>query len=135
MKYQATFKSMIGLTVILSFLGVMTMFLGISAKVPGMVVIGAVLFAVLATIRFRFKVTLDEQYLTSTGFLSTKRLRWSEITRVVRSADCGYPKDRFYGPFVYEFRTATDSLKINFKLFPMECMTKILKRAEELTTA
>jgi len=124
---------MIGLTVILSLPGTMTIFIGVTENTPTMLLLGVTLFAVLATIRIRFKVTCDELYLTSTGLLFTKSLKWAEITKVVRMADCGYPKNRFYGPFVYEFRTVADSLKINFKLFPIECMTKILRRAKELT--
>jgi hypothetical protein len=135
MKYEATFKSMIGLTIVLSLLGTLTLFAGLSGNSPSMVVLGIASFVILVIIRVRFKVTFDENYLTSTGFVSTKTLRWSEITRVVRMADCGYPKDRFYGPFVYEFQTKNGSLKINFKLFPIECMTKILKKTKELTTA
>lgn len=131
MKYQVTFKSMIGLTVGLSLIGIMTISLGILAKDPSFAMIGAVLLSVLATIRIRYKVTSDGEYLTSTDILSTKKLKWSEITQIIRSVDCGYPKNRFYGPFAYEFRTTTDCLKINFKLFPLECMTEILKRAKE----
>jgi hypothetical protein len=134
MEFKATFKNMIGLAVLLSLLAVLSMFSGIYGNAPGMEVLGIVLALFLVIIRFRFKVYIDEQQLSSTGFVSTKTVRWSDINRVVRVADCGYPKDRFYGPFVYEFQTANDSLKINFKLFSIECMTEAMKRVDNLAT-
>ncbi len=49
--------------------------------------------------------------------------------------DYGYPENRFYGPYVYEFQTSNDKLKINFKLFSIECGSEILNKTKELTIA
>jgi hypothetical protein len=132
MEYRATFISMLGLTVILSFVGVLSLYAGVYGNSPAFVVVGVAAISLLIAIRIRFRVRFDGQQLSSSGFFSTKTVRWAEITSVVRMADAGYPKDRFHGPYVYEFQTATDSLQINFKLFPLECMTEVMKRVERV---
>ena len=132
MEYKATFKSMLGLTVILLLLSIMSLYTGIESNQDFMIVIGIIILLLLMTIRVRFKVSFDENQLQSTGFFSTKTLRLKEITSVVRMADCGFPKNRFYGPHVYEFKGLCNSLKINFKLFPIECMNNIQKIIEPL---
>ncbi len=126
---------MIGLTVILTILSLLSLSNGFYGNAPGMVVLGVGFIILLLIIRFRFKVGFDEQKLSSTSFFSTKTLKWNEINKVVRMWDYGYPKNRLYGPYVYEFQTSNDNLKINFKLFPIECGSEILNKVKELTSA
>jgi hypothetical protein len=130
MEYKATFKSMLGLTVILLLLSIMSLYTGIEFNNDLMMAIGVIILLLLMIIRVRFKVSFDENQLQSTGFFSTKTLRFKEITGIVRMTDCGFPKNRFYGPHVYEFKGLCNSLKINFKLFPIECMNNIQKIIE-----
>lgn len=130
-EYNATFKNMRGLAVILILLSLLFVLIGLYGKSLGMVVIGIMFVLLLISIRLRFKVKFDEHSLSSTGFFSTKTLKWSEIRKVIRVLDYGPAKNRFYGPFVYEFQSLHDNLKINFKLFPVECKAEILDRAKE----
>jgi len=37
---------------------------------------------------------------------------------------------RFYGPFPYRIRAPQETLKINFKFFPRECMQQVLERID-----
>ncbi len=65
---------MIGLTVILTFLSLLSIYSGIYGNVPGMTVLGVAVILLLLIIRLRFKVKFDEHKLSSTGFFSTKSL-------------------------------------------------------------
>ena len=98
-----------------------------------MILLGLLLLTLLVTIRIRFKVVLNDSEIISTGFFSTKRIAIDEITNGRWLVDDGYPKDRLYGPYVYEIQTATESMRINFKLFPLDCMQTVLKTIAERT--
>ena len=122
---------MLGLTIIISFLSVMLILNGIIGKAPTAIVLGITLFALFLVIRLRFKVNFNKEQISSTGFLTTKTLKWTEIQRVIRLSECKYPKNKFYGPFEYQFQGSSGNLKINFKLFPIECMENVFKNVEE----
>ncbi|MCP4489345.1 MAG: hypothetical protein GY820_18850 [Gammaproteobacteria bacterium] len=125
-EYKATFRSMIGLTFIVTLLSLFSVYIGVYGNELILVLLGFSLALLLLVIRFRFKVKFDENTLTSTGFFSTNTLKWSEIRMVVNMLDYGYPKNKFYGSSVYEFQAPNKSIKINFKLFPIECSSEIM---------
>jgi hypothetical protein len=98
-----------------------------------LLVLGLAFFGLLIVVRLRFKVSFDENVLISTGFFTTKSLEWPKIKKVIRMWDYGYPKNRLYGPFVYEFQSSTENMKINFKLFSVECKSEIFEKWKALT--
>lgn len=128
MEFSAKFTNMIGLTLMLSVFSLFAIINGLYGDSLEMVTLGIVLFAFLIIIRLRFKVRFDDQTLSSTGFFSTKTLKWSEINNVIRMTAYGYPQDRFSGPYVFEFQTQNTHLRINFKLFSVECRSEIMAR-------
>ena len=78
------------------------------------------LLGIAFSIRFRFMATVDEEKLTSRGFLVTRSVNWAEITKVIALGQPGVGRG-IYGPFVYRFVGESQSVTINFKLFSREC--------------
>jgi hypothetical protein len=132
MEYRATFRSMAGLTVIFVPIAGLSIAAGIKANAPGLIAIGLLLIALLLAIRLRFKVVVNEDEIIATGFFRTRRVRLAELTGAKWMVDYGYPRDRFYGPFTYELQTPKETLRINFKLFPLACMSEVLERTKAL---
>ena len=93
---------------------------------------GSAIISVVAVLRFRFYVAVDEKYLTSRGCFTAKRIKWSEIRHVVRKG-ASDPYSSAYPPFLYEFRGDNASLTINFKLFSRDCWHTIRTKIETLS--
>jgi hypothetical protein len=130
MEYRATFKSNFGLVVLALPVCGFTIAVGAMQNEFAMVILGVTPLAWLLAIRLRLRVALGNDYLQYTGLLSTRRIRLSEVTDCCPMANLGWPINRFYGPFTYRIRTPQESLKINFKFFPLECMHDVLERIE-----
>ncbi len=124
---------MLGLSVVLILLSLLSIFVGLISGEKFLLVLGLAFFGLLIVVRLRFKVSFDENVLISTGFFTTKSLEWPKIKKVIRMWDYGYPKNRLYGPFVYEFQSSTENMKINFKLFSVECKSEIFEKWKALT--
>ena len=135
MEYKATFRSMAGLTCLLLFMALLCIGVGIQAQAVGMIIVGLLFILLLIVIRLRFNVVVNDDEISATGFFRTRRVRMSDIKSAKWISEYGYPTSRFYGPFVYEIQDAEETLRVNFKLFPIECMDTVVKMIEERTSA
>jgi len=131
-QYNVKFKSMFGLALVLSIFAFSLIGNAILYKQPLFVVPGVLLFALLVAIRIRFKVVLDEKQIEYTGFFATKVMLFSDIVHSGWMFEHGYSRDRFYGSFVYEILSKNNRIKINFRLFPLDLMKKVLDTIESL---
>jgi hypothetical protein len=119
--YAATFSSMAGLV------GVAAVFLiagagtGLLTASPRLVVLSSVPLAWLALGRLRLRVRLTPDSVAYRGLFSTRRIRVPDISWAGWAAEGSWVASRLIGPFVYELRTPSDRLRINLKLFPLEC--------------
>ena len=130
MEYRVTFKSMFGLALILSVFAFLFIGNAIFYKKPMLVIPGVLLIALLVVIRIRFKVVVDEKQIEYTGFFATKVILFSDIGHSGWMFEHGYSRDRFYGSFVYEILSKNNRIKINFRLFPLDLMKKVLELIE-----
>jgi hypothetical protein len=130
-EYRATFKSMFGLAVVLSIMAFLLIGSGIFYK-NLLVVPGILLFALLILIRFRFKIVVDDNQIEYTGFFSTKVIKFSDIIHAGWMFEHGYTRDRYFGSAVYEILTTHNYIRINFRLFPMSPMSKVIEMLESL---
>ena len=99
---------------------------------PLFVIPGVLLIALLVIIRSRFKVVVDDKQIEYTGFFPTKVILFSDIVHSGWMFEHGYSRDRFYGSFVYEILSKNNRIKINFRLFPLDLMKKVLDTIENL---
>lgn len=125
---------MAGLTFVLLFMALLCIGVGIQGHAFAMIATGLLLILLLLVIRLRFKVVIGNDAIIATGFFRTRRVRLANITAAQWMSEYGYPTSRFYGPFVYEIRSPEETLRINLKLFPIECMGTIVKMIEERTS-
>jgi hypothetical protein len=130
MGYRVTFKSMFGPALILSVFAFLFIGNAIFYKKPMLVIPGVLLIALLVVIRIRFKVVVDEKQIEYTGFFATKVILFSDIVHSGWMFEHGYSRDRFYGSFVYEILSKNNRIKINFRLFPLDLMKKVLELIE-----
>jgi hypothetical protein len=133
MEYRVTFKSMFGLTLLLSIFGFSFIAYTILYKKPSLIIPGVLLFVLLVVIRFRFKVVVDKKQVSYTGFFTTKVIMFSDIVHSGWMFEHGYSRDRFYGSFVYEILSKNTCIKINFRLFPIDTMSKVIETLEGLS--
>lgn len=119
LEFKATFGSMMGLTILCILLGLGLIILGIRGQSFLMAAIGCVFLIVLLVVRFRFKVTISNQKISSTGFFTRHTIHLADITNSYwQSYAC------------VEIRTQDDFIRINFKLYPRECMAAVLEILE-----
>jgi len=131
-QFNVTFKSMLGLSLVLSIFAFLFLGSAILSKKPLLVVPGILLFVLLFVIHFRFKVVVDEKQIEYTGFFTTKVIIFSDIVHSGWMFEHGYSKDRFYGSFVYEILSKNNRIKINFRLFPLDLISKVIEMLEAL---
>ena len=131
-QFNVTFKSMLGLSLVLSIFAFLFLGSAILSKKPLLVVPGILLFVLLFVIHFRFKVVVDEKQIEYTGFFTTKVIIFSDIVHSGWMFEHGYSKDRFYGSFVYEILSKNNRIKINFRLFPLDLISKLIEMLEAL---
>jgi hypothetical protein len=131
-QYNVTFKSMFGFALVLSIFAFSFIGSSILYKRPLLVVPGILLIVLLVIIRIRFKVVLDEKQIEYTGFFTKKAILFSDIVHSGWMFEHGYSRDRFYGSFAYEILSKNNRIKINFRLFPLDLMKKVLDTIEKL---
>lgn len=86
----------------------------------------------LLVIRFRFKVVVDEKEIECTGFFTKQTIEFVDIVHSGWMYKHGYSRDKFYGSFVYEILSKNTCIRINFKLFPLDSMSKVIEMLENL---
>jgi hypothetical protein len=131
-EYNVTFKSMFGLALVLSIFAFSFIGIAILYKKPLLVFLGILLIVLLVAIRSRFKVVVDEKQIEYTGFFPTKVIKFTDIIHSGWMFEHGYSRDRFYGSFVYEILSEKSCIKINFRLFPLDLMKKVIDTIESL---
>jgi hypothetical protein len=125
--YNATFGSMLGISIVITLLSALFITAGITGSSLVLVICGIALLIFLILIRVRLKVVITPSSLEYTGIFSTKKILISDIEITKRVADTGYVASRFSGPFTYELRTSNEVVRINLKLFPVELSHKLFK--------
>lgn len=125
--YNATFGSMLGISIVITLLSALFITTGITGSSLVLVICGIALLIFLILIRVRLKVVITPSSLEYTGILSTRKILISDIQIAKRVAGTGYVASRFSGPFTYEFRTSSEVVRINLKLFPVELSRKLFK--------
>lgn len=133
-EYQATFRSMLGMTLILTTLSVLLFLNGVLGKHNIFIALSILPISILIVLRLRLRVEVEEDSFKYQGIFSSARIRFSEVVAVTRSSGQGYLASRWYGPFVCQFSTLSMTVHINFKFFPVQCAQDILGRLQHLTT-
>jgi hypothetical protein len=123
---------MLGLALVLSIFAFLFMGSAILYKKLSFVIPGILLFALLIVIRFKFKVVIYEKQIEYTGFFTKKVVLFSDIVHSGWMFEHGYSRDRLYGSFVYEILSKHECIRINFRLFPLDLMRKIIEMIENL---
>ena len=132
MEYRVTFKSMFGMALVLSIFAFSLIGSGILYKKSLLFIFGIMFLALLFLIRSRFKVVVDEGQIEYTGFFKTKVIPFSDIIHSGWMFEHGYSRDKFYGSFMYEILSKKDCIRINFRLFPLDSMSKTIEMLENL---
>ncbi|MFN0058035.1 MAG: PH domain-containing protein [Planctomycetota bacterium] len=133
MTYRATIGSAAGLYVTGGVVAGLCIFLGLLVRPTQvwLLVAGFVVFAWLVAIRVRCRVQVSMEQLEARTLLGEARIKWSEIVSVRRPAKNGYWAGRLYGPAVLEFTSSSSRLRVNFKLFPRECVEDVMRYIPE----
>lgn len=131
-EYRVTFRSMIGMAVVLSLTSLFLIWCGISYRKPFLFILGIFFLVLLLVIRFRFKVVVDEKEIECTGFFTKQTIEFVDIVHSGWMYKHGYSRDKFYGSFVYEILSKNTCIRINFKLFPLDSMSKVIEMLENL---
>jgi len=132
MEYRVTFKSMFGMALVLSIFAFLSIGGAVLYNRPLLLIPGVLLIALLVAIRIRFKVVVDENRIEYIGFLTTKVILFSGIVHSGWMFEHGYSRDRFFGSLVYEILSTDACIRINFRLFPLDLMGKLIRKIENL---
>lgn len=81
----------------------------------------------LVAIRCRYRVRVSDEELQARNLLRESRMRWQDVIRVVPATEGGYWTSRLFGPSVLEFASPSSRLRVNFKLFPAECLVDVMQ--------
>ncbi len=127
MEYKVTFISMFGLTAVLLFISCLSVWLGVVSSEPFMTLIGVILFVYLLLLRIRLKIKIRNEIIEYTGLFETKSIR---VCDIISAYWMEQKEASFNGPFTYKILTTEERIKINFKLFPKNCMEDILRITE-----
>ncbi len=133
MTYRATFGSAAGLYVTGGVVAVLCTVLGLLVRPTQawLLVAGCVVFAWLAAIRVSYRAQVSTEQLEARTLLGEASVQWSEIVRIRLAANNGYWAGRLYGPAVLEFTSSSCRLRVNFKLFPRECLDDVMRHIPE----
>ena len=129
MTYRATITSAIGLYVTGLLIAVLLIATGLMSQAaqPCLVIAGVMVLGCLAGIRLRYLVQVSGTELHSRSLTGEARMNWHDMMRVVPANERGYWSSRFFGPMVLEFISSGARLRINFKLFPLECLRDVMR--------
>jgi hypothetical protein len=83
-------------------------------------------------IRYRLKITLADDRIAYTGFLTTKVLKFADIIHTGWMFEHGYSRDRFFGSLSYEILSRDTFIRINFRLFSVDLMKNVIDMLESL---
>ena len=86
---------------------------------PALWIFPACAVAWLASLRLLW-IRLDDDGIIYHDWFGTHRAMWSELRGVLRTEDLPFPRNRLYGPFSYELRTADNRFVVNLLYFPRE---------------
>jgi hypothetical protein len=131
--YRATIGSAVGLYTIGGIVAILCTLLGLLVRPTQawLIAAGCVVFAWLVAIRVRCRVQVSTEQLAARTLFAEARFKWSEIVRVRLAAKSGYWAGRLYGPAVLEFTSSSSQLRVNFKLFPRECLQDVIRHIPE----
>jgi hypothetical protein len=87
---------------------------------------GLVVAAAPVVVRVRYLVAVSDEDLRARSLAAEHRMKWNEIIRVAPARDNGYWAGRLFGPDVLEFASGSSRVRVNFKLFPIECLRDVM---------
>ena len=76
-------------------------------------------------------VDMDEQRLVIGSWLRRAEFAWSEIISVTQAADFPWPRNRFYGPNVYQIRAHNQIARLNLMYFSVDFRRSFLQRVQQ----
>jgi hypothetical protein len=121
LEYKATFDDIVGLVILCTLVGLPLIAVGILTKPPSLIaaVLGCIVILIPFVVRLRCKVTVSSQQISSTGLFKTRTVNLADITAAYWIR---YP--------VIEIQTQDDYVRINFKLFSLECLATVMEIVE-----
>src|SRR5882724_42137 len=127
--YRATITSAVGLYVTGLLIAVLLIATGLMSQPAQtcLVIAGVIVLGCLVGIRLRYFVQVSGTELQSRSLTGEARMNWHDMVRVVLANEWGYWSSRFFGPMVLEFVSSGARLRINFKLFPLECLQEVMR--------
>ena len=129
MTYRATITSNIGLYALGLIIAVLLVVAGCLSRPTQIwfLIAGGVLVGWMAAIRLRYVVRVSGEELQSRTLVGQSRVKWHDLTRVEPATDGGYWSSRLFGPSVLEFVSPASRIRVNFKLFPAECLQDVMQ--------
>ena len=129
MTYRVTITSAMGLYVMGLVIAGFLIATGLLLRPvePGLLIAGVAVLAWLAAIRLRYLVRVSGEEMQARNLVGESRMKWHEIVRVAPVTEGGYWPCRLFGPYVLEFVSQRSRLRVNFKLFPGECLQDVMR--------
>ena len=89
--------------------------------------IGIVVLACLGGIRLRYFVRVSTDERRSRDLFTEESMKWNDMICVISAAEKNYWSSRRFGPWVREFVSPVSRVRVNFKLFPAECLRDVMQ--------
>ena len=128
MTYRSTFGSATGLYAVGGLAAGLLLAVGVASPVGrvGALLVAGIVVALLVAVHLRYLVSVTPDELHSRSLVRDVRMRWQEIARIRPGRGADKWTSSFVGPYVLEFASPTDRLRINFKMFPRRCREDVL---------
>jgi hypothetical protein len=121
MKYKASIKNSSGFKYLILSLSILLIISSITFKEILLFVIGfSILFMYFYILDKRMYVELYNDKIIYQGWLKKTEIRFKDISNITNAMDMDYPRNKYYGPFVYEVKSYDKSFLINLLYFDSE---------------
>lgn len=117
MDYDASWRNTGPFGVAVAVGSLLIVALGLAASRAELVWVGGAGIGWLALIGWRLRLRIDEEGLASRGWVDRGSARWGDVSSITNATRLPWPGNRGYGPLVFEVRTASGRLRINFLYF------------------
>ncbi|HEX2966217.1 MAG TPA: hypothetical protein VHO84_10540 [Syntrophorhabdaceae bacterium] len=131
--YRPTFRTVLVPTLFVSIISLALFISAVKSGRPVPAVFSFIFIGFLLAIRFKLKIIVDAKQVKYVGLLSTKTILFSDIVHAGWMFQHGFSRDRFFGSLVYEILSKRESIRINFRFFPMDRMNPLVQRLEHLS--
>lgn len=90
---------------------------GIAARSAAAASAGLAGLGWLVLIGRRLLLRIDDESIESRGWVSRGAARWDDIHSITNSAHLPWPRDRWFGPLVFEVSASSGRFRVNFLYF------------------